>query len=276
MRDICKLLGTTKLNTTAYHPQCDGMVERMNHTLKAMLWKHTAKFGKQWDQFLPGVLWVYRNTPYDSTLEKPSFLLFRVDLRSPAEAALLPPRDLEGADLSDYQEELMLSLSSAHEHAVSSVREAQKRYKRQYDKKARAVPLRCGDRALVRFPWDESGKQRKLSRPWHGPYHVTAINGPDATLLKVYFPEKGPIQVHLSRVCPCSPLQPVGFYWYGGNRRCSGRVPQWVERLLQDGPRDSGWDEESIQDAADSPMDPVSDQESVEDTGDVEPPCQLR
>ena len=49
-----------------------------------------------------------------------------------------------------------------------------------------------------------------------------------------------------------------------------------MERLLQDGPRDSGWDEESIQDAADSPMDPVSDQESVEDTGDVEPPCQLR
>lgn len=56
MRDVCELLGTTKLNTTAYHPQCDGMVERMNRTLKAMLRKHTAKFGKQWDQFLPGVL----------------------------------------------------------------------------------------------------------------------------------------------------------------------------------------------------------------------------
>ena len=58
----------------------------------------------------------------------------------------------------------------------------------------------------------------------------------------------------------------------GGNHRCSGRVPQWVERLLQKGAWDSGSDEESIQDAADSPMDPVSDQESVEDTGGVEPP----
>ena len=58
----------------------------------------------------------------------------------------------------------MLSLSSAREHAVSSVQEAQKRYKKQYDKKARTDPLRCGDWALVRFPQDKSGKQRKLTR----------------------------------------------------------------------------------------------------------------
>ena len=32
MVDLCKLLGIKKLNTTAYHPQCDGMVERFNQT----------------------------------------------------------------------------------------------------------------------------------------------------------------------------------------------------------------------------------------------------
>ena len=32
--------------------------------------------------------------------------------------ALLPPRDLEGADLSDFREELVQSLSSACEHAA--------------------------------------------------------------------------------------------------------------------------------------------------------------
>ena len=37
MLDICDLLGIKKLNTTAYHPQCDGMVERFNRTLKNML-----------------------------------------------------------------------------------------------------------------------------------------------------------------------------------------------------------------------------------------------
>ena len=37
MEDICKPLGTEKLNMTAYHPECDGAIERLNQTLKTML-----------------------------------------------------------------------------------------------------------------------------------------------------------------------------------------------------------------------------------------------
>ena len=33
MKDVCSFLGIKKLNTTAYHPQCDGMVERFNRKL---------------------------------------------------------------------------------------------------------------------------------------------------------------------------------------------------------------------------------------------------
>ena len=32
--DLCRILGITKLNTTAYHQQCNGAVERLNRTLK--------------------------------------------------------------------------------------------------------------------------------------------------------------------------------------------------------------------------------------------------
>jgi len=63
MSDVCRMLGTRKLNTTAYHPQCDGTIEWFNRTLKGMLRKHAARFGPQWDKYLPGVLWAYRNTP---------------------------------------------------------------------------------------------------------------------------------------------------------------------------------------------------------------------
>ncbi len=39
MLDLCALLGIDKLNTTSYHPQCNGMVERFNRTLKTSLRK---------------------------------------------------------------------------------------------------------------------------------------------------------------------------------------------------------------------------------------------
>ena len=81
----------------------DGMVERFNRTLKGMLRKHAARFGMQWDTYLHRVLWAYRNTPHESTGEKPSFLLHGHDCRSPTEAALLPSSRL---DVEDYRKEM--------------------------------------------------------------------------------------------------------------------------------------------------------------------------
>ena len=124
---LCDLLGIRKLNTTSYHSQCDGMVERFNRTLKAMLRKHAARFGTQWDNYLPSVLWAYWNAPHETTGEKPSFLLFGLDCRSPIEATLLLTLPLLPTDISDYREELLLSLSSARNLAEQSIRQAQKK-----------------------------------------------------------------------------------------------------------------------------------------------------
>lgn len=74
----------------------------MSCILKAMLRKHVATFRGQWDTYLPAVLWVYRNTPHESTQQKPSFLVYGVDYQSPTEAAFLPPEGLEFTDVGDY------------------------------------------------------------------------------------------------------------------------------------------------------------------------------
>ena len=69
---------------------------------------------------------------------------------------------------------------------------------------------------LVHFPVEETGKARKLSRPWHGPYRVVSVADLDVCASKVLFPQKGAIQVHQSRVKLCPPEFLIGFYWYGG------------------------------------------------------------
>lgn len=140
---------------------------------------------------------------------------------------LLPAVSVEPANLLNYREHLMLSLSSARELAASSIHAAQKKYKHHYDKTARPVPFKLGDWVLVCFPQEESRKQGKLSRLWHGLYHIIVRNGPDVTMVKIYFPE-GQIQVHQLRVCSCPPHLPAIFYWYSGNHKSQGKVPQWV------------------------------------------------
>lgn len=87
---------------------------------------------------------------------------------------------------------------------------------------------------LIHFPSEETGRLRKLSRPWHGPYRVISSNATNVTAVKVYFPREDPIQVHQMRVKPCPQGFPAGFYWYGNKRKGPGRPPRWVERALTD------------------------------------------
>ena len=53
MKEVETLLGFHKVNTSAYHPQTDGLVERYNRTLTAMLAKTAQGSGRDWDKRLP-------------------------------------------------------------------------------------------------------------------------------------------------------------------------------------------------------------------------------
>ena len=53
MKEVVTLLGYHKVNTTAYHTETDGLVERYNRTLTAMLAKTVHKGGPEWDEMFP-------------------------------------------------------------------------------------------------------------------------------------------------------------------------------------------------------------------------------
>ena len=37
-------------------------------------------------------------------------------------------------------------------------------------------PLKIGDMILIQFPHEETGAQRKLFSPWHGPYRIHKLD----------------------------------------------------------------------------------------------------
>ena len=113
MLTICELVGMKKINTTSYHPQTDGLVEKMNRTLRAMIAKHAHRFGPQWDLYLQLLLFAYRVEPQETTGETPFHLLYGRDARLPTETALTLPPSGYPVDVSDYRAELVTGLAES-------------------------------------------------------------------------------------------------------------------------------------------------------------------
>ncbi|KAG5276770.1 hypothetical protein AALO_G00109540 [Alosa alosa] len=83
LKQVYDVLGIKGIKTTLYHPQTDGLVERFNQTLKSMLRKFVAENGKDWDRWLPYLLFTYREVPQASTGFSPFELLFGWPVRGP-------------------------------------------------------------------------------------------------------------------------------------------------------------------------------------------------
>ena len=112
VKEVYQLLNVAKVNTSGYHPQTDGLVEKFNSTLINMIPKCCER-SKDWDKQLPYLLFAYRANVQDSTKESPFFLLYGRDPRIPNESALNSPSSPYMVDSEDYKSELTSSLSGA-------------------------------------------------------------------------------------------------------------------------------------------------------------------
>jgi len=100
MAKVYELLGLKKINTTAYHPQTDGLMERFNQTLTDM--KKVSHNGKDWDVQLPYVLFAYRASVHQSIQESPFFLMYGWDPVLPTEAMHRPPNKHFNIEVDGY------------------------------------------------------------------------------------------------------------------------------------------------------------------------------
>ena len=83
LSELYSMLHIHGIRTTPYHPQTDGLVERFNQTLKAMLRKTAVQEGKDWDLLIPYVLFAYREVPQSSMGFSPFELLYGREVRGP-------------------------------------------------------------------------------------------------------------------------------------------------------------------------------------------------
>ena len=178
MTETHRLMSIRPLFTTPYHPQGNGLCEKMNGTLKKMLRRMTAEQPRDWPRYLAPLLFAYREAPQASLKLSPFELMYGRAVRGP----LTVLRDLwDGSNPSpevkssyQYVIDLEERLKATCQIAKEELLKAQALDRRYYNAKAKARTFQLGDKCLILLPTSTN----KLLAQWSGPYNVVEVCSP--------------------------------------------------------------------------------------------------
>jgi len=195
MSELCKIYGIKKIQTTPYHPQSNGVVERFHGTLVPMLRK-ASENKLEWTKQVPLALYAVRLAPHADTGISPFQYVHGQDMHSALDIlhhGWLRDEDRQ-MNVSAWVEELVERLELLREKAVKLREENSKKRKERLDKGAVLREFRKGDQILLRTP----GMVSKLEESWTGPWEVVLKCGPVTyRIKKPETPSKGRV-VHLN------------------------------------------------------------------------------
>ena len=203
---LSELLGTVKTKTTPYHPRSDGLVERFNRTLLAMLAMFVSREHDNWDDLLPFMMLAYNTTVHTSTGFTPHRLVFGEERNLPGNLVHRELRpDPPPRDIGDYASWVRQVLYEAYDEVRAQQQRATHHQKRNYDSKAvaRAFPIGCW--VLRYYP---PARKNKLCSPWIGPYKI--VRAPMEWVVGIQIDTDARIfYVHMDDLKRCAPPDPT-------------------------------------------------------------------
>ena len=166
-KELHRFMGIKSSNTTPYHPQGDGQVERTNRTLDGMLKCLAKNEKKDWKKFIPKLAFAYNSTINKSTGFSPFFLMYGRESRLPIDSVFpdMMAEEVPRRSHAEFVKDWEKSMVEAVEIARKNIAKSAGYNKRNYDKKARAAELEIGDRVLMRNV-RERGGTGKLRSYW--------------------------------------------------------------------------------------------------------------
>ena len=163
--EVCQYFRIKKINTTSYHPQCNGLTERFNGTLAKMLSSYCSEHQTDWDEFLPTVLFAYRTSEQKTTQETPFRLLYGRDSRLPT-----------SIDQWSTNQFFLEKIDSAWKEAKHNIAISADQSEKKIDVE-KAIQYKIGQQIMLQNPVTKVGLKTKLRRDkWRGPYKIVDLN----------------------------------------------------------------------------------------------------
>ena len=168
---ILKLLesiGTEHTVTSPYHPQCNGMTEKLNSTLISTIRKHTDNDPLNWNKWLPYCLLAYRSRVHSTTKFTPFELMFGrpmnlfVDNRIPGSTANIELLNRLAEIQLLFENDVPQALENIQESQAIQIENQNKRQHLQVDIIPKGTEVYIKNLML----------QNKLLPEYNGPYYV--------------------------------------------------------------------------------------------------------
>lgn len=155
--------------TTPYHPQSNGIDERLNGTLMRILRSYVNRYQNDWDDHLKWSLYVYNNTVHDSTGYSPYQVLHSRDPRSPLRPKTVDQPEVKHAVLTE----------SIRNNVIERIKLSQENQKKYYDRHRSKPKFYRGQLVYIKTNAQPTYLCKKFYQKWSGPVVITSFVGND-------------------------------------------------------------------------------------------------
>ena len=183
------------IRSSAYHPETAGLVEKQCHTLTDMLALYVREDHRNWDAFLPFLVFAYNTARQETTKFSPFYLVFGRDPRLPIDVALNLPSTFKEIEDIDTR------FAEARGMVKQFVAEARRKQKIVYDKKHKQIQYDIGQKVMLFTKRRVVSLSGKLMRNFFGPYVITSKIPPNTYIIED-IETKYRTRAHINRLKP--------------------------------------------------------------------------
>ncbi|OMJ13635.1 Transposon Tf2-6 polyprotein [Smittium culicis] len=183
MNAFCINYGIKQVFSSPYHPETNGMTERFNRTMKAMIKAYTTEDQSKWDQHLDMHLYAYRTAKHETLGLSPFEALYGRKPKLPA-SNLKPANPNAPLSVIAYEQLLQSRLDPIRQTIISNNKHSKEAMELRYNKRHRAVQYQVGDFVLLKRQTKEGlNSTLGLSTVYTGPFRVAKKIGRVSYLL---------------------------------------------------------------------------------------------